>query len=81
MRFGKCSKCNDYKHLPSSGRCKSCLDGQGGSNGNDQHTDNKWELVFGVGGMSPRVLQKNMTKKEAKEKAEKMKYVYARKGS
>lgn len=81
MRFGKCAECNDYKHLPSNGRCKSCLDGQDGSDSNDQDAENEWELVFGVAGTPPRVIQENMTKKEAKRKAGKMNYVYARKGS
>lgn len=75
MRFGNCSECNEYKHLPSDGICRDCSeDSKDDSSGGD------WELVFGVGGGPPRVIQENMTKEEAKKRAGEMRYVFARCG-
>jgi hypothetical protein len=71
MRFGKCVECKDYLHLPEKGMCRSCL----------EQKDDKgcWEIVFAYATVRPKTLQRGLSKKEAEQKSEDMKYVYPRK--
>lgn len=73
MRVGTCNKCKNYKYLPEEGKCSSCL------KNNDENDSNEWQLVFGCAGTTPKVVEDELSKEEAKTKAKNMKYIYARK--
>lgn len=73
MRIGTCIQCKDYKRLPDKGKCSSCLEKD------EDNVSNEWQLVFGFAGTTPKVVEDELSKEEAKTKANNMKYIYARK--
>lgn len=57
MRFGECIECNQYKYIEQDGKCPSCVD------------KSDW-FVYRISGLAtPKLVEENLTKEEAKNKA------------
>lgn len=60
MRFSRCIDCHKYKYIEKDGMCPSCV-----------RESQNWVVIYHIPHMAcrPRVVERDMTEKEAKEKA------------
>lgn len=67
MQFGRCTKCSEYKYLKEDSTCPTCLE------------EANWAVYRVIGLARPRLVEKGLSKEEAKSQAGDEKSLFAAK--
>jgi RNA polymerase subunit RPABC4/transcription elongation factor Spt4 len=68
MQFGRCTECNEYKYLKEENTCPTCLEKEA-----------NWAVYRVIVLSRPQLVEKGLSKEEAKSRAENKQYLFASK--